>query len=70
MDEQDNGVQEANPFDGETLKLRFQERDEHMSEAQKKMYIPHTRYKHHGKRCVHHRFTYATRYRLGSYTDI
>ncbi|MBW3492791.1 Replicase RepFR55 [Bacillus sp. FDAARGOS_1420] len=39
MDEQDNSVQEANPFDGETLKLRFQEMDEHMSEAQKKMYM-------------------------------
>ena len=29
MDQQDNGVQEANPFDGETLKLRFQEMNEH-----------------------------------------
>ncbi|MBW3496814.1 hypothetical protein [Bacillus sp. FDAARGOS_1420] len=39
VEEQEKQVQETNLFNGKKLKLRFREMDEHMSEAQKKMYM-------------------------------
>ncbi|CAI8815054.1 Replicase RepFR55 [Bacillus pseudomycoides] len=39
VEEQENEEQETNPKEDKKLKLRFQEMDEHMSDAQKKLYM-------------------------------
>ena len=39
VEEQENGEQETNPKEDKKLKLRFQEMDDHMSDAQKKFYM-------------------------------